>query len=200
MQINKDTLMITLQQAIELATKAHKDQWRKPSTVVSDIWDGYKQQTEVICENGNKIVWCNGNTFLEYEPYIIHPLAVMNMMDTEVEKIAAVLHDVFEDTEVQLRSCPVNNNYWISFKGIEYKINSSLWAVLYALTKPNSDWGKFKEKGHYQSYAGYIHYISLNRIATKVKIADIIHNLSCSPSDHAKQKYLKTIPVLLKSI
>lgn len=130
----------------------------------------------------------------------MHPLAVMHMMNTEEEKIAAVLYDVFEDTEVQLRSCPVNNNYWINFKDTEYKINSSLWAVLYALTKPNSDWGKFKEKWHYQSYAEYIKNISLNKTATKVKIADIVQNLSCSPTDHAKEKYLKAIPVLLKSL
>ena len=40
--------MITLQEAITLAREAHRGQWREPSTVVSDIWDGYKQQTEFI--------------------------------------------------------------------------------------------------------------------------------------------------------
>ena len=197
--------MITLQQAIELATEAHKDQWRKPSTVTSDRWDCYKQQTEFIHENGNKIVWCNGDTFLVYEPYITHPLAVMNMMDTPYEKIVAVLHDVFEDSTAQLCNHAKEYNfnerdYSIRFVDITYSITSNLWAALYALTKANDDWNRFKEKGCYQSYAGYIHDLSLNKTATKVKIADIVHNLSCSPSDHSKQKYLKAIAVLLKSL
>lgn len=191
--------MITLEQAIELATEAHKDQWRNPSTVVSDRWDCYKQQTEFIHENGNKIVWCNGDTFLEYKSYITHPLAVMEMMDTPYEKIVAILHNVFEDTEAELIRYS-EENYVITFRDKTYQINSCLWSSLYALTKQNDDWSKLKEKGCYQSYAGYIHDLSLNKTATKVKIADIVHNLSGTPSDHAKQKYLKAMPVLLKSI
>ena len=31
-------------------------------------------------------------------PYIVHPLRMMFQMDTEAEKIVAVLHDVVEDT------------------------------------------------------------------------------------------------------
>ncbi len=41
------------------------------------------------------------------EPYILHPLKVMLRMTIEQERIAAVLHDVIEDTSVtleQLRS------------------------------------------------------------------------------------------------
>lgn len=41
------------------------------------------------------------------EPYIFHPLKVMLRMTTEQERIAAVLHDVIEETSVtieQLRS------------------------------------------------------------------------------------------------
>src|SRR5690606_10810418 len=36
------------------------------------------------------------------EPYILHPLRVMLAVDTEAERIAAVLHDVVEDTEVTM--------------------------------------------------------------------------------------------------
>lgn len=198
MQLTKGYQMITLQQAIELASKAHEGQWRNPSTVTSYAWDKYKSQTEFIDTNGNKVVWCNGNTFLVYEPYIIHPLAVMNMMDTEEEKIIAVLHDIFEDTEATLHS--KNSDYCIMFKGTKYQLTNYMWHTLYALTKPNSDWGKFKEKGHYQSYAGYIKDITINRTTTKIKIADIVHNLSCKPSEYTKEKYLKAIQVLLKSL
>jgi GTP diphosphokinase / guanosine-3',5'-bis(diphosphate) 3'-diphosphatase len=36
------------------------------------------------------------------QPYILHPLRVMLRMTTVAERIAAVLHDVVEDTEVTL--------------------------------------------------------------------------------------------------
>ena len=190
--------MITLSQAIELATKAHEGQWRKPTTVETNSWDCYKSQVETIHENGNKIVWCNGDTFLVYEPYITHPLAVMEMMDTPYEKIVAILHDVIEDTKATLHSNI--NLYWIMFEDTKYLLNGYVWAALYCTTQPNDNWDKFKEKGCYQSYAGYIHNLATNKLATKVKIADIVHNLSGNPSDHAKQKYLKAIPTLLKSL
>lgn len=187
--------MITLQQAIELASKAHEGQWRNPSTVTSYTWDKYKSQIESIDTNGNKVVWCNGNTFLVYEPYIIHPLAVMNMMDTEEEKIIAVLHDIFENTEVTLHS--KNSDYCIMFKGTKYQLTNYMWCTLYALTIP---WSRFKEKGHCQSYTDYIKSFTMNRTANKIKIADIIHNLSCDPSDSDKENYFKAIQVLLKSL
>ena len=201
--------MITLQQAIELAIEAHKGQWRKPrSANANEVYSKtltFDSLDTVMLENGNKLVriWDSEEpNFIRYvikEPYITHPLAVMNMMDTDEEKIVAVLHDIIEDTEAELCS-DHKSKYWISFNGSTYLILHRIWASLYVLTKLNDDWTKFKEKGCYQSYAGYINDISLNKTATKVKIADIVHNLSCSPSDHAKQKYLKAIPVLLKSL
>ena len=186
--------MITLEQAIKLATEAHKGQWRKPTTVTSDKWDCHKQQTEFIHKNSNKIVWCNGNTFLEYEPYITHPLAVMNMMDTDEEKIVAVLHDVFEMSEYVLTDA--DKGSWVHLPNTLEKVKlNSQWI-------PNRIVGAldYLTKDKVSSYENYIEYITQNKIATKVKIADIVHNLSCSPSDHAKQKYLKAIPVLLKSL
>ncbi len=38
------------------------------------------------------------------EPYILHPLRVMLRMNTEEERIAAVLHDVVEDSEFTFES------------------------------------------------------------------------------------------------
>ena len=40
-------------------------------------------------------------------PYINHALRVMERMDTEEEKMAAVLHDVVEDTEITLQDLSV---------------------------------------------------------------------------------------------
>lgn len=36
------------------------------------------------------------------DPYILHPLFVMNRVETMNEKVVAVLHDVIEDCGVQL--------------------------------------------------------------------------------------------------
>ncbi len=33
------------------------------------------------------------------QPYILHCIRVMNQMDTEEEKIVAILHDVIEDSK-----------------------------------------------------------------------------------------------------
>lgn len=203
--------MITLEQAITIATQAHKDQWRKPEPLDHSVYfyklkdyPEYAKQAFFINEEGFKIS-IDDTGWIMQKPYITHPLAVMSMMDTEEEKIIAVLHDIFEDSTAQLGNRAKEYNFnerecSIKFADITYSITSNLWASLYALTKPNSDWDKFKEKGHYQSYQGYIKDITLNKTATKVKIADIVHNLSCSPSDHAKEKYLKAMSVLLKSL
>lgn len=43
-----------------------------------------------------------GQTDKAGQPYILHPLRVMLRMNTEHERIAAVLHDVVEDTSVSL--------------------------------------------------------------------------------------------------
>lgn len=196
--------MITLEEAIKLAQRVHEGQWLKPEPLDHSVYfyklkdyPEYAKQAFFINEEGFKISIDNTGWIMQ-KPYITHPLAVMNMMSTEEEKIVAILHDIFEDTEATLHS--KNSDYCIMFKGTKYPLTSCMWHTLYALIKPNSDWGKFKEKGHYQSYAGYIKDITLNKTATKVKIADIVHNLSDNPSEHAKQKYLKAIQVLLKSL
>lgn len=196
--------MIILSQAIELATKAHEGQWRNPEPLdhskyfyILNDYPDYENQGFFINENGFKIS-INDTEWVIQKPYITHPLAVMDMMNTDEEKIVAILHDVIEDTEATLHSNI--NLYWIMFEDTKYLLNGYVWAALYCTTQPNDNWDKFKEKGCYQSYAGYIHNLATNKLATKVKIADIVHNLSGNPSDHAKQKYLKAIPILLKSL
>lgn len=117
------------------------------------------------------------------------------MMDTEEEKIVAVLHDVVEKGSCYLVSNEdmsetfigglVNSNY----KGKELRLSLVIYEALSLLTR---------SKG--LSYSKYIIELSKNKLATKVKIVDIVHNLSESPSEHAKQKYLKALPILLKGL
>ena len=144
----------------------------------------------------------------ESKPYITHPLAVMEMMDTEEEKIIAVLHDVLEDTEwsIQVGAKEVeylkSKSYYrialmkVIDKKLEtereiqgYNINQVIYKALKLLTKTKN-----------QNYEKYIRDISKNKLATKVKLADIVCNLADKPSEHAKQKYLKALPILLKGI
>lgn len=169
--------MITLQQAIELATEAHKNQWRNPTTIKTNSLKQHKQNPDLLDKNGNKIIWCNDNIFLVYAPYIAHPLAVMDMMSTNEEKIVAVLHDVVEDTELTLAD--------LRNAGVP----SKLIHVINKLTK-------YKDN----SYEQYISGIITSKLATKVKLADIFHNLSDNPSEHAKQKYIKAMHILLQNI
>ena len=190
--------MITLKQAIGLATKAHKGQWRKSEPLDKESLDLFIKLSEntlfpFILSNGNK-VFCLENSLVMQKPYITHPLAVMNMMDTVEERIAAVLHDVFEDNKEYTlnHNRPIKEEkvlHWIEKDNEKYYIPTRVYDALLILTKYSK-----------VSYIAYIESITLLNISTKVKIADIVHNLSCSPSDHAKQKYLKAIPVLLKSL
>ena len=181
--------MFTLQQAIELATKAHKGQWRRPVLLsqgpgilitdrVMSIMMYDKVGELVVLPNGNKLTYCrNYKQWHLYEPYITHPLAVMDMMTTEEEKIVAVLHDVIEDT-------------YITFDDLELAgISENCLEALMLLTHTINE-----------DYSQYISKIHLNKLATKVKLADMFHNMSCNPSEHAKQKYLKAIPILLQNI
>lgn len=44
----------------------------------------------------------NGRTDEKGEPYINHAMRVADKMETEFEKIVAVLHDVLEDTDCSI--------------------------------------------------------------------------------------------------
>ena len=89
------------------------------------------------------------------KPYILHPLAVMLKMDTVEEMITAVLHDVLEDTAYT----PEKLRYF-----------SIPETVVEALVKLTHLPGVL--------YLEYIKGIVGDPLATKVKLADIEHNLS----------------------
>lgn len=180
--------MITLKQAINLAKQAHKGQWRKERPITDDEFLEFINMGHGnILKSGVKVTWCKNNkNRVSKDPYITHPLAVINMMSTDEEKIVAVLHDVIEDTEYYLNSADrtiCNSNGMNIYLGID------IFLSLCHMTKEKN-----------QSYEAYIIQISCDKLATKVKIADIMHNLSSNPSDSAKEKYLKAIPVLLAAL
>lgn len=88
-------------------------------------------------------------------PYIMHPIHIAEQMETEDETIAALLHDVIEDTDI----------------GFEYLkkegFSDTVINCLKILTKdPNED------------YMDYIRKIKkTGGIALKIKKADMAHNM-----------------------
>ena len=196
--------MLDLIKAVALATEAHKGQWRKAepldlSTHFYNLKDypEYTKQAFFINEDGFKISMDNTGWIIQ-EPYINHPLAVMNMMTTEEEKTVAVLHDVFEKCPgYALGRVMDDSAHWIKIRSTmtDIKISERMFWMLSVLSKDK-----------HISYDYYIKclirscVIANNKVPIKVKLADIIHNLSGSPSEHAKQKYMKAIPLLLNSL
>lgn len=89
------------------------------------------------------------------QPYILHPLRIMFSMNTESEKIAAVLHDLVEDCEG-----------W-NFDRLQAEgFNSEVIEAVKLLTRDPKT-----------GYDEYIEKIKENRIALKVKLADLEDNM-----------------------
>ena len=129
-------------------------------------------------------------------PFIVHPLAVMELLKErnfpEETLIAAVLHDVCEDTS--LSNVNLNELFW-----------TRVWFIVNALTKNSKPKNnkelkeeyKIKQKtkkitnleiyDNFDEYIDYRFHIYLNRLYTGIiadpliffiKIADQVHNLS----------------------
>ena len=89
-------------------------------------------------------------------PYIEHPKAVAAMVDDDMGKAVAYLHDVVEDTEV-------------SIDDIRKEFGNKVADAVDVLTR---------KKG--VSYMDYIRGINSNSLAVKVKRADLTHNMNLS--------------------
>lgn len=88
------------------------------------------------------------------EPYILHPLHVMNSVHTEDERVVAVLHDVVEDTAISLD--------WLIGKGLNMVQSEALLLLTHEKDIP---------------YKDYIKQLSQNIVAKNVKVADLMHNM-----------------------
>jgi len=86
-------------------------------------------------------------------PYINHPCKVAESMTTEEETLAALLHNVIEETDVTIEYL------------IEEGIPSSVIETLKLLTHDDET-----------PYLDYVKKIKSNQIAKKVKLADLNHN------------------------
>ncbi|MDQ0319993.1 hypothetical protein QO002_002131 [Pararhizobium capsulatum DSM 1112] len=107
------------------------------------------------------------------QPYILHPLRVMLAMETEDERIVAVLHDILEDTPVT-----ANDLYW------EHGFKPHVVEAVFALSrKPGED------------YPDFIRRLAVNPLARSVKIADIKDNLRPG-AEHLRSKYEAALRML----
>lgn len=106
-------------------------------------------------------------------PYITHPEAVANAVDTPEEKAIAWLHDVLEDTEY--------TESHILFFGIPEDIIRDIKALT-------------KTKG--TPYEEYLANLLNHPRAKRVKIADMIHNYTDTPTTYQRIKYSNGISFL----
>jgi len=108
-------------------------------------------------------------------PYITHPTRVVERLKKqgitdEMTLAVAWLHDVLEDTEVEVEELKYN------------RIPLSVIDSVDVLTKRDE-----------QSYEEYLHWIKRDCFARTVKIADILDNLSDAPTEKQIVKYAKAL-------
>jgi (p)ppGpp synthase/HD superfamily hydrolase len=113
-------------------------------------------------------------------PYILHPIAVMNRVESIEEKIVAVLHDVIEDSEVTLHHLR------------DHGFSEEIIDALSLLTRAEEE-----------SYEEFIRKTLKNPISRNVKIADIKENMNISrikePSERdykRLEKYKEALEIL----
>ncbi|QBE65959.1 HD domain-containing protein [Pseudoduganella lutea] len=91
------------------------------------------------------------------KPYILHPLRVMHRCTNETEQMVAVLHDVLEDTDITGAD--------LRRQGIPDEVIRAV----ECLTKREGE-----------AYEAFISRVSTDRLARRVKIADLLENLDGS--------------------
>lgn len=110
------------------------------------------------------------------QPYILHPLRVMLKLHGEAERMAAVLHDVVEDTPI----VPAD----LLEKGYPDEIVEAVDALS-------------KRAG--ESYMEYIERACGNPIAVKVKMADLEDNLDLPRTVNLSDEDLDKIKTKIKA-
>lgn len=101
------------------------------------------------------------------KPYILHPLRLMMQFDTEIEQIAAVLHDVVEDSTYTLDDLRTEG------------FSAAVIEIVDLLTHRDKD-----------SYEHYIERIRTNPVARRVKLADLADNMDIKRLDQLTTKAL----------
>ena len=101
-------------------------------------------------------------------PYILHPLHVMENVNSKEGKIVAILHDIIEDTDV-------TEDYLLKI-GLSKRIVDAV----VALTRSEDI-----------DYQEYIKDLSSNPLAKEVKLADLEHNMDLKRLPTLEEKDLE---------
>lgn len=104
-------------------------------------------------------------------PYIIHPLTLMMQMDTENEMMAAVLHDVIEDSDMKLEA--------LRDEGFPAEVLEAVRLLTHDAEK--------------NSYEEYVHRLKLNPTARKIKLADLQHNMDIRRMEQVREQDLERL-------
>jgi (p)ppGpp synthase/HD superfamily hydrolase len=97
-------------------------------------------------------------------PYLLHPLRVMMSLETDEERIVGVLHDVVED-----------GPGWTFERLEEEGFSPTVLDALRLVTKRSEDEGDSEVV-----YVAFVRRAKGNKIARRVKTADILDNLNAS--------------------
>ena len=103
-------------------------------------------------------------------PYILHPLRLMHQCSTPEEMIVALLHDVVEDSELELAD--------LQKMGFSSKVISAV----DCLTKRACE-----------SYDSFIARVCLNKLATSIKIKDIEDNMNLNRLENISDKDIERL-------
>ncbi len=103
-------------------------------------------------------------------PYLLHPLRMMMRMTSEVAMIAAVLHDVVEDSD------------WTLEQLCEEGFSGEVLEAVDCLTHREGE-----------SYQEFVERIRANPIARQVKIADLEDNMNIQRISHLGAKDLERL-------
>lgn len=97
----------------------------------------------------------SGQTDKIGEPYILHPLRIMLRMDSESERIVAILHDVVEDSPVNLND--------LRKAGFSRKVVDAV---------------DHLTRRKHEPYQAYVMRASQTPLSRKVKVADLEDNMN----------------------
>jgi len=110
-------------------------------------------------------------------PYIYHPIHLAEQMDDECSTCVALLHDTVEDTDITFET--------LSELGFPKEIIDALKLLTHNKEVP---------------YMEYIKEIKKNKLATKVKCADLAHNSTVSRLDVVDNKVLQRVKKYFKAL
>ena len=95
-----------------------------------------------------------GQSSINGEPYILHPLRLLIKAKSNEERIIAILHDVIEKTNISLLD--------LKNKGFDQNIISSIDSL---------------SRRRNESYIEYIERLMQNKISVKIKLLDLVDNI-----------------------